>query len=213
MNFVGHGKNRTKGITYKHTTLSKYLSMICITLTPTDADVFPMNRVRMSFFTRLFSTSTSQTVAFSNDLCLSCESACTKHAQLPDYLQSKIDQGDMTDSFKPYKRHVLAKLGTGDSWAPSLDEVDGSFYKVLSDSMKGGKGRVMMTAYHDVQPDGAPAVTCEETTVMVFPDAVKLPLRREQIQTFADWIQSDTPSPPTSLEATPIKQKVHGILT
>ncbi|KAI8812104.1 Sucraseferredoxin-like protein [Cladochytrium replicatum] len=66
------------------------------------------------------------------DPCGGCTAQCSDHEQLPGYIQSKIEEGPMSGSVKPYGVHILVcssfgRDSTGRIWPERL-ESDGVLY-------------------------------------------------------------------------------------
>lgn len=153
-----------------------------------------------SILSRIFKgqlwTSSEQHAVFSEAECSSCDNPCDRHEQLPEYLANKIEGGDMMNSFKPYSRHVLVKVGSGDRWNPSVDETPNSIIERLVKTLPSPKGsRTMITAYCDVNGDVVDE-TSDCATVMVMPDGLVFPtLAQSQLEEFATWFASKGPIP------------------
>ncbi|KAI8912587.1 Sucrase/ferredoxin-like-domain-containing protein [Gorgonomyces haynaldii] len=164
-----------------------------------------MNFIKNVLFQRPVST-----VNFSDNPCFTCDDPCAQHEQLPEYLANKIENGDMINSFKPYKRHVLVKLGQGGQWAPSLDEVPNSFMEKVVQTLPSQKGnRTMMTAFHDVDDSQSAPETTTEAQCLIFPDGIEIPsLSKDQLSLLGEWIAKEGDLP-VELNARPCEKQLH----
>ena len=80
--------------------------------------------------------------------CSTCSDDCSVHEQLPSAMQKRIDQGDLYDTVKPYKQHLIfAENEHYNKWPPSIDEMQGSTSENISNALKGTKRNIIMTAY------------------------------------------------------------------
>ncbi|KAJ3186854.1 hypothetical protein HK101_009464 [Irineochytrium annulatum] len=134
--------------------------------------------------------------AFTEDPCTACENLCDTHDMIPASMASKIEQGDMTNSVKPYRRHLLLCAGTGQQWPERLEELSkGSYveridHAVHSASKKAGYRTILTACDRDPFADdegdgeGGVAVTAEGTDdleavkvtdLLSFPDFVRFP--------------------------------------
>lgn len=157
-------------------------------------------------------------VAFA-DQCLLCEDPCNVHRQASNEIQAMVDSSsDFADSIKPYRRHVLALMKSGEhasaasSWPPVLEDVNGSFFKEMKLEMKKESGRsamrVMFTAFSEMTTNND-VINDDCTQVLVMPDMLRLKLKQDEIQNFAKWINSDTSSVPEYFNWTKSKFKYH----
>lgn len=130
-------------------------------------------------------------VKFTTD-CSTCDDNCSIHNQIPEYLAKKIDMNDpLVGTMKPYRQHVLVRLGSGKTWSEKLEETQSSFIaslkKSIDESQKDKQFRTVLSAFEDVSAsqEGVSEIT-QSAQVVLFPQQTSFNVALDGIGAFVD---------------------------
>ncbi|KAJ3271603.1 hypothetical protein HDV01_006473 [Terramyces sp. JEL0728] len=120
--------------------------------------------------------------------CLACQDPCT-HEQLPEYLQKKISDEEMYNSFKPYTQHFILSSGKANLWPHSIEEEQDSIFQTAYNKLNNAKERVVLTAFEKEEDEGI--------TGYLYPKGLYFPtLSKDDISILAEWIALNDDSKP-----------------
>ncbi|EGF79567.1 hypothetical protein BATDEDRAFT_37140 [Batrachochytrium dendrobatidis JAM81] len=132
-------------------------------------------------------------VHFTDSPCYTCNDPCTDHPQLPGYLAKNIDvETPLHGTMKPYRQHILVRVGLGTKWAEKLGQTPNAFFTHVDDSISNlhPPFRSLITAFESsTGDDQVEPEDTDCTQVLLFPQNIALDrVHVSDIGTLADCI-------------------------